>query len=82
MFHKITGSESLHAGLALIQLDQLFQIGPPRWSYLLLAVQVHTTTHCMFYREQLGPTPSKTGYGSTTICHPKTRERQNYVYVA
>ena len=22
------------------------------WSYLLLAVQVHTTTHCRFYREQ------------------------------
>jgi hypothetical protein len=25
------------------------------WSCLLLIVQVHTTTHCMFYREQLGP---------------------------
>ena len=25
------------------------------WSYLLLTVQVHTTTHCRFYREQLGP---------------------------
>ena len=31
-------------------------IGTQRWSYLLLAVhvQVHTT-HCRFYREQLGP---------------------------
>jgi hypothetical protein len=24
----------------------------PHWSYLLSVVQVHTTTHCMFYREQ------------------------------
>ena len=24
----------------------------PRWSYLLSATHVHTTTHCMFYREQ------------------------------
>jgi hypothetical protein len=23
-----------------------------RWSYLFSAVQVHTTTHCRFYREQ------------------------------
>jgi hypothetical protein len=27
-------------------------IGPPHWNYLLLAVQVHTTTHCRSYREQ------------------------------
>ena len=27
------------------------------WIYLLLAVQVHTTTDCRFYREQLGPAP-------------------------
>ena len=27
----------------------------PCRSYLLLAVQVHTTSHCMFYREQLDP---------------------------
>jgi len=26
-----------------------------RWRYLLSNVQVHTTTHCRFYREQLGP---------------------------
>ena len=25
------------------------------WSYLLLAVEVHTTTYCRFYREQLRP---------------------------
>ena len=30
------------------------------WSYLLSAVQVHTTTHCMFYREQLVPVLPKT----------------------
>jgi hypothetical protein len=29
------------------------------WSYLLSNVQVHTTTHCMFYREQLDPAPPK-----------------------
>ena len=23
-----------------------------RWSYILSAIQVHTTTHCRFYREQ------------------------------
>ena len=33
------------------------------WSHLLSAVQVHTTTQCMFYREQLGPTPPKAGHG-------------------
>ena len=35
-------------GPVLSQLD-------PRWSYILSTVQVHTTTHCMSYREQLGP---------------------------
>ena len=30
---------------ALGQLDKLSSIVPPRWSYLLSAVQVHTTTH-------------------------------------
>ena len=30
-----------------------------RWGYLLSVVQVHTTTHCMFYREQLNPAPPK-----------------------
>lgn len=41
------------------------QIGPfapngvPRWSYLISAVQVHTTTHCKIYTEQLSPTPPK-----------------------
>jgi hypothetical protein len=25
------------------------------WSFLLLTVQIHTTTHCRVYREQLGP---------------------------
>jgi hypothetical protein len=29
------------------------------WSYLLLTVQVHTTTHCRVYREQLGPASPK-----------------------
>ena len=45
MFHKITGSESLHAGLALIQLDQLFQIGPRAgviYSWLFKYTQQHT----------------------------------------
>ena len=28
----------------------------PHWSYLLSVGQVDTTTHCRFYREQLGPT--------------------------
>jgi hypothetical protein len=38
------------------------QITPPCWSYLLLAVQVHTTTHCRFYKEQqMGPSPPKAG---------------------
>jgi hypothetical protein len=38
--------------------SSLQPIGPivpnwaPRWSYLLSATHVHTTTHCMFYREQ------------------------------
>jgi hypothetical protein len=41
------------------------QIGPfapswvPRWSYLISVVQVHTTTHCKIYTEQLSPTPPK-----------------------
>ena len=30
-----------------------------RWSYLLSNVQLHTTTHCRFYREQLDPAPPK-----------------------
>jgi hypothetical protein len=45
MLHKITGSESLHAGLALIQLDQLFQIGPRAgviYSWLFKYTQQHT----------------------------------------
>ena len=45
MLHKITGSESLHAGLALIQLDQLFQIGPRVgviYSWLFKYTQQHT----------------------------------------
>jgi hypothetical protein len=34
--------------------EPIGQIAPnwaPNWSYLLSAVQVHTTTHCRFYRE-------------------------------
>jgi hypothetical protein len=38
------------SGPALSQLDQLLPIEP-----LLSAVQAHTTTHYMFYREQLDP---------------------------
>ena len=30
-----------------------------RWSYLLSNVQLHTTTHCSFNREQLDPAPPK-----------------------
>ena len=30
-----------------------------RWSYLLSAVHVHTTAHCMLNREQLDPAPPK-----------------------
>ena len=48
-----------------------FSIGPisPNcarcWSCILSAVQVHTTTHCMFYREQqLGPAYPKADPGS------------------
>jgi hypothetical protein len=39
-------------------MTDLNKIGPIdlnwalRWSYLLLVVQVRTTTHCMFYRER------------------------------
>ena len=40
----------------------------PRWNDLLSAVQVHITTHCRLHREQLGPSPPKTGpqFGGTT----------------
>ena len=41
-----------YPGPALSQLDQLFQIWAPCWSYLLSAIQEQTTTHCRFYREQ------------------------------
>ena len=34
----------------------------PRWSYLFSAVQARTTTHCRFYREQLGPASPKAGH--------------------
>jgi hypothetical protein len=44
---------SITPGLTLNQIDQLL----PHWSNLLSAVQVHTTTHCRFNREQLDPTP-------------------------
>jgi len=37
----------------------------PRWSYLLSAVQVHITTHCMFYRAQHWP---KTGLVKHLVC--------------
>ena len=49
------------------------QIGPfapngvPRWSYLISAVQVHTTSHCKIYKEQLSPTPPK-----ADLLHPIT----------
>ena len=49
------------------------QIGPfapswvPRWSYLISVVQVHTTTHCKIYTEQLSPTPPK-----ADLLHPIT----------
>jgi hypothetical protein len=33
----------------------------PRWSYMLSAVQIHTTTHYMFYIEQLDPALPKAG---------------------
>jgi hypothetical protein len=39
----------------------------PCRSYLLHAVQVHTTTRCRFYREQLGPTPPIPGPGAIDI---------------
>ena len=36
----------------------------PRWSYLLTAVQVHTTTHCRFLqRTALGPAPLRPAAG-------------------
>lgn len=36
-------------------------------SYLLSAVQVHTTTYCKFYREQLGLVTIKAGPGQVTV---------------
>ena len=45
-----------------VDLKPIGPIAPnwtPWWSYLLLAVQVHTTTHCML--EQLGPAPPTAG---------------------
>jgi hypothetical protein len=49
----------------------------PRWSYLLSVFQVHTTTHCMFYREQLGPTLelSTAGCSSTHKQHTAVLQR-------
>ena len=50
----------------MANLKAIAQIVPnsaPRWSYLLSAVQVHTTTHCNIYREQLDHAPPKTGPG-------------------
>ena len=46
----------------------LNQLGP-RWSCLLSAFQVHTTTHCRFYREQLGPAHHKAGPASKHMRH-------------
>ena len=38
-----------------------------RWSYLLSAIKAYTTTHFMFYREQLGPASPKGGLSSYMI---------------
>jgi hypothetical protein len=54
----------LHCSLHVVYrvgLKPILPIAPnwaPRWSYILSAVQVHTTTHRRFNREQLGPLQS------------------------
>ena len=58
------------SGPTLNPWDQLHQIGPRAVvisSYLLSAIQVYTTTHCMFYREQLSPASPKGGPSSYMI---------------
>jgi len=48
----------------------------PRRSYLLSAVQVCTTTHCLFCREQLGSAPPKAG---PVIIHTHIFTRQKII---
>ena len=45
--HHFTICRAVSALIGTIALNRA-----PGWSYLLSAVQVHTTTQCMFYREQ------------------------------
>ena len=47
--------ELVDPGSTVSQMDQLLQNWAPHWSYLFSAVQIHTTTHSRFYREQLNP---------------------------
>ena len=51
---------------ALSQLGSCLRA--PHQSYLPSNVQVNTTKHCRFYREQLSPTPPKAGPGQTICC--------------
>jgi hypothetical protein len=49
---------------ALTPIEPIAYNWAPCRGYLLHAVQVHTTTRCRFYREQLGPTPPMPGPGA------------------
>jgi hypothetical protein len=52
---------------ALTPIEPIAYNWAPCRGYLLHAVQVHTTTRCRFYREQLGPTPPMPGPGAIDI---------------
>ena len=56
--HKLTYGRRKHMIMHGAGIKPIGPIAPnwaPHWSYTLWTDQVHTTTHCRFYREQLDP---------------------------